>query len=274
MGVVVQGDDIIQIGDIDIPSDQIRELPPPPQAIDDKGLVPMEQASERGRVGEDEEERYRQYRKRMSQKNDFKRQWDDYLTALQSGDQSVYGASEPTIVPYRLPKESQSEEWYIDNAGLILLWVYLGYFFRDLQLIDKGKFADDAAQQRAVHLLQYVATKQENAEEPLLLLNKILCGMPYDEPIEREVALTDKEKEACDKLISSAIKNWSALKNTSIEGYREAFIQREGKLTYTEEGWKLLVTPKTYDILVNYLPYGISLIRQAWMTDNLWVEWV
>jgi hypothetical protein len=274
MGVVVQGDDIIQIGDIDIPSDQIRELPPPPQAIDDKGLILAEQASERGRVGEDEEERYRQYRKRMSQKNDFKRQWDDYLTALQSGDQSVYGASEPTIVPYRLPKESQSEEWYIDNAGLILLWVYLGYFFRDLQLIDKGKFADDAAQQRAVHLLQYVATKQENAEEPLLLLNKILCGMPYDEPIEREVALTDKEKEACNKLISSAIKNWSALKNTSIEGYREAFIQREGKLTYTEEGWKLLVTPKTYDILINYLPYGISLIRQAWMTDNLWVEWV
>jgi len=275
MGVVVQGDDISLSSDIDIPSDQIRELPPPPQAIDDKGLALSEQASEQGRVGEDDdEERYRQYRKRMSQKNDFKRQWDDYLAALQSGDQSVYGASEPTIVPYRLPKESQSEEWYIDNAGLILLWVYLGYFFRDLQLIDKGKFVDDAAQQRAVHLLQYVATKQENAEEPLLLLNKILCGMPYDEPIEREVALTDKEKEACDKLISSAIKNWSALKNTSIEGYREAFIQREGKLTYTEEGWKLLVTPKTYDILINYLPYGISLIRQTWMTDNLWVEWV
>ena len=274
MGAIVQGDDINASSDTDIPSGQIQELSPRQHAIDDKGLVPTEQASEQGRVGEDEEERYRQYRKRMSQKNDFKRQWDDYLAALQSGDQSVYGASEPTIVPYRLPKESQSEEWYIDNAGLVLLWVYLGYFFRDLQLIDKGKFVDDAAQQRAVHLLQYVATKQENAEEPLLLLNKVLCGMPYDEPIEREVALSDKEKEACDKLISSAIKNWSALKNTSIEGYREAFIQREGKLTYTEEGWKLLVTPKTYDILINYLPYGISLIRQAWMADNLWVEWV
>ncbi len=132
----------------------------------------------------------------------------------------------------------------------------------------------DDARQRAVHLLQYVATEKEKTEENVLPLNKILCGMPYDEPIERNIELTEAEKEACTRLIASAIKNWSALKNTSVAGYRETFIQREGKLTYTNEGWKLFVTPKTYDILLNYLPYGISLVRQAWMNDNLWVEWV
>lgn len=98
--------------------------------------------------------------------------------------------------------------------------------------------------------------------------------MLFDEPIATDIVLSEREKEATNKLIASAIKNWSALKSTSVDGYREAFIQREGKLTYTQEGWKLFVPPKTYDILLNYLPYGISLIRQSWMTENLWVEWV
>jgi hypothetical protein len=226
---------------------------------------------------ESEKKRYDRYKKTWQNNSGFEQQWHNYLQLFQKTDKGIVYPSQYDSVPYKPfgdEDEDEAEAIYIQNAGLILLWVYLGYFFKDLQLLEQGKFIDAQAQHRAAHILQYVATAQENSDESALVLNKILCGMPIDEPLEQDIILTGKEKEASEKLINSAIKNWSALKSTSVEGYREAFIRREGKLIYTQEGWKLIVAPKTYDVLLNYLPYGISLIRQAWMDDNLWVEWV
>ena len=226
---------------------------------------------------ESEKNRYDKYKKTWQNNSGLEQQWHNYLQLFQKTDKGIVYPSQYDSVPYKPfgdEDEDEAEAIYIQNSGLILLWVYLGYFFKDLQLLEKGKFIDAQAQHRAAHILQYVATAQENSDESALVLNKILCGMPIDEPLEQDIILTDREKEASEKLINSAIKNWSALKSTSVEGYREAFIRREGKLIYTQEGWKLIVAPKTYDVLLNYLPYGISLIRQAWMDDNLWVEWV
>ena len=223
-----------------------------------------------------ENSRYNKYKELLQNSQKFEQQWQAYIQSFQQTNTPKPYSNEQTKIPYRLfdKEEGDGQEIYINNSGLILLWVYLGYFFKDLNLLDKGQFVNEQARHKAVYLLQYTATKEYNVTENFLPLNKILCGMLFDEPIATDIVLSEREKEATNKLIASAIKNWSALKSTSVDGYREAFIQREGKLTYTQEGWKLFVPPKTYDILLNYLPYGISLIRQSWMTENLWVEWV
>ncbi|MBK8553377.1 MAG: hypothetical protein IPL53_20865 [Ignavibacteria bacterium] len=73
--------------------------------------------------------------------------------------------------------------------------------------------------------------------------------------------------------MESVIKHWSALKNTSAEGLRNTFFLRAGKLTMNEGECLLQVEQKSVDILLNKLPWGISMIKLPWMEDILKVEW-
>jgi len=67
------------------------------------------------------------------------------------------------------------------DAGLIILWPFLPRFFRSLGLLEDKQFVDEAAAHRAAGLLQYLADGQPEAPEYLLIFNKILCGLPWDE---------------------------------------------------------------------------------------------
>ena len=67
---------------------------------------------------------------------------------------------------------------------------------------------------------------------------------------------------------------WTVLMSTSPDGLREGFLQREGKLTLSDHGnWKLRVEQKSIDILLGYLPWGISMVKLPWMENLLVVEW-
>jgi hypothetical protein len=55
---------------------------------------------------------------------------------------------------------------------------------------------------------------------------------------------------------------------------QEGFIQREGKITRKNNDWHLLIEKKAQDILLNRLPWGISLIHLPWLgKSNLYVKW-
>ena len=225
--------------------------------------------------------RFMAYKKHLNEDASFKKRWNAYANSFEKSESGLLYFIDPNApkinteqkTSSKLPSSGDPSELYIQNAGLVLLWIYLGYFFRDMKLTDKGKFVDKAAQHRAVHLLQYAATQRENEPEHQLPLTKILCGIPVTEFVETPILLTEEEKQGTEKLIASAIKNWTALKTTSVEGYQEAFIRREGRLTHHEDGWHLLVEQRPYDMLLQQLPYSISMIRQAWMRDNIWIEW-
>jgi hypothetical protein len=85
--------------------------------------------------------------------------------------------------------------------------------------------------------------------------------------------LSSEEKKEADDLLQSAIKHWSILKDTSPEGYRSAFLQRDGILKFEDDHWYLRVERKSYDMLLESLPFTISLIRLPWMKNKLLVEW-
>ena len=170
-------------------------------------------------------------------------------------------------------KENITDAVYIKNSGLILLHPFLQRFFSLLDLLDKRKFKDEYSQHKAVYLLQYLVDKSESAEEHELVLNKIMCGMKLQEPIQKDIVLTEADKETCESLLQGVIQNWSILKNTSNDGLRSSFLQREGRLLQEEAGWRLKVEERGFDILIDKIPWTISMFKLPWMDKSMSVEW-
>ena len=162
---------------------------------------------------------------------------------------------------------------YIDNAGLVIVWPYLLPFFRKLELVNGNEFASEEAQHRAVHILQYLATGEETAaEEHELVLNKALCGIDPEEPVSSIISLSTAERNECEQLLDNIIANWAALKSISSSALRSTFLVKEGILK-RENGWSLKIERTTVDMLIDRLPWGISIITLPWNKELIYAEW-
>ena len=161
----------------------------------------------------------------------------------------------------------------VANGGLVLVWPYLGIVFENVGLRAEGEWRNSGSPDRAVHLLQYIATGEEAAPEQELLLNKLLCGLEPAEPVTYELSLTDREKDEAETLLKTLIEHWSVLKGTSLTGLRQSFLQREGLVERLDQGWRLRVERKAYDMLMEQLPFGLGMVRLSWMPASIEVEW-
>ena len=165
------------------------------------------------------------------------------------------------------------EDVYIWNAGLVLATPYLPRLFQLLGLTEDAAFKQRQAAVRGVHMLQYLVTGSLATPEYQLVLNKLLCGVKTGIPIAREIELSPHEREQLDGLLQGMIHNWKALGNTSIQGLREAFLQREGRLQLKDDAWQLRVEARPYDMLLDQLPWGYTTIKYPWMERVIYVEW-
>ncbi len=165
------------------------------------------------------------------------------------------------------------ERVHINNAGLVLMWPFITQYFEMLGLTDGKEFNDKLSMARAAMLLQYLVTGEESHPEHELYLNKILCGIPVNTPLDTHVELTDKEKELSESLLGGVIGNWGALKNTSIDGLREGFLQREGVVVHMDDAIQLRVEKKTLDILLDSLPWSYNVVKLPWMENVIQVDW-
>jgi len=170
-------------------------------------------------------------------------------------------------------KPSAIGEILVGNAGQVLLGAYLPRLFKVLELTQNGRFRDHDAAQRAVHLIQFAVNASSDMPEFLLPLNKILCGLPVELPIIREVRLQEKEQETIEGMLTAMIQNWSIIGRTSIEGLRESFLQRGGRLVFRDDAWHLTVEKRGIDVLLDQLPWNYTLIRHPWMASAVHVEW-
>ena len=70
------------------------------------------------------------------------------------------------------------------------------------------------------------------------------------------------------------IAHWRVLGRTSLDGLREGFIARSGKLAVRQDGWLVAVEKKAQDILLGKLPWGISVIQLPWLQKKrIHVDW-
>lgn len=165
-------------------------------------------------------------------------------------------------------------QYHISNAGIVLLHPFLPAFAAAINLTtENGDFKNDCSRGRLVYLLQYLATGNELVTETDLALNNILCGIPPDTKVRYDMVVTGDEKEQAESLLTAVIGHWRALKNTSIDGLREAFLLREGLIITTGDPVTLTIGNRSWDILLKDIPWNNSVIKTPWMPHILHVDW-
>ena len=165
------------------------------------------------------------------------------------------------------------EDIYIGNDGLVLLSPYLPRYFENLGLVEGRAFKDRNAAERGVHLLQFMLDGSSSNPEFLLVLNKILCGIKTGVPILPSIDISEEEIELSESLLAGVIGNWPALKNSTISGLRESFLQRDAHLQLKNDAWQLLVEAKPFDMLLDEIPWNYKTIKLPWMTNLISVDW-
>jgi hypothetical protein len=159
------------------------------------------------------------------------------------------------------------------GSGVVILHPFLLPLFTELGLVEGKRFTGEEAQQKAVLVLHYLVTGAEAAEEYQLVLQKLLCGLSLESVVRAAVPLTYHEKEECENVLQAVTSHWKPLNHTSVEGLRTSFLQREGQLAPSETGWRLYIEKKTVDVLLDRMPWGISMIKLPWMEGILSVDW-
>jgi hypothetical protein len=74
-------------------------------------------------------------------------------------------------------------------------------------------------------------------------------------------------------MMRAVIAQWSILKSTSPDGLRQGFLQRGGKLQTKNEQLYIEIEKNTIDVLLDHLPWNLSLIRLPWSGQIIRVEW-
>lgn len=163
---------------------------------------------------------------------------------------------------------------YIRNAGLVLLSPYFPRLFSMLHLLDGArKLSDPENQVKAIFYMQYLVTAEKEVPEYELFLNKLMSGYPVEESFSPFFDFGEAEKQILLSLLNSIKCNWNQMKNTSIEGFRNSFLLREGVLEEKDDRWVLTVEPRAYDLLLDTLPWSYSPVKFSWMNKPIYVKW-
>jgi hypothetical protein len=164
-----------------------------------------------------------------------------------------------------------SSNYYIDNAGLLLIHPFLKQLFENCKLLNKDNTISDP--EVAAYLLHYIATKREQDYENTMLLEKFLCNIPINQSINRNILLPEEFKNHGNEMLQAILGHWPAMKNSSIDLLRNEYLQRPGKLILSEENPKIIVERKIQDILLDKITWNLSVIKLAWKNKIIFVEW-
>lgn len=190
------------------------------------------------------------------------------------------------------------ENTTIVNAGVVLLHPFLPMLFQNLGLVsDKNEWISEEHQIAAIYLIHYIASgnmssamEEENEiEESELLIGKLLTGYPLETPILNfsndqktngetklvhpllsNLELIDKE---LDEVLNALQNNWKPMKNCSWNGLRNDFLSRTGTLEINNKQQTITITPHTFDIQLQFLPWGIGIVKLSWMEEMVDVVW-
>jgi len=171
------------------------------------------------------------------------------------------------------PAASELEAITVQNAGLVLLHPFFSTYFSRSELLTKGKFNDEKARQKAIRLLQLLVDGQTGHAEHTLMLNRVLCDAPWEQPLDPDIEITDADKQMAQGLLGAAMQQWPKMRNSSMEGFQASFLQREGQLWQTDEAWILRVKQRSYDIILQTLPWSYGQMRFSWLAKPLYTEW-
>jgi|GEM_PF-1106409 hypothetical protein len=213
----------------------------------------------------------------------FTKQFNDRLKSLQHQDKPPAVKPPPgQPAPEKASREEDllfrddqvpEEGILIPHAGVILIHPFLATFFSRLGLLDGKTFKDLDARQQAIYLVHYLATGERTAPEYELVLPKMLCGYALEMPLPGDILLTDEACSEGDLLLQNVIQRWEKLKNSSVDALREGFLRRNGKLYNWNDRLSLQVEASSIDVLLDFLPWNLNLVKLPWLKEMIYVEW-
>ncbi|NVO21496.1 MAG: hypothetical protein HXX13_17475 [Bacteroidetes bacterium] len=175
-----------------------------------------------------------------------------------------------------LPEDSKTGDGFlVTNAGLILLHPFMEQLFRARGILEAGeKNIAPGKLAKAAAILHFAVTGSTGVYEFELGLIKVLLGLDPSDELTVAVGLLDSEDcSEVESMLGAFISHWAAIKNTSVNGLRESFLQRSGLLSWKDEQWTLNVERKSYDMLLDMLPWTISIVKLPWMQKPIFTEW-
>ena len=170
-------------------------------------------------------------------------------------------------------READDEAIYLEGAGVVLVHPFLEQLFRERGLLEGRTFRGLEARARAVHLVGLLTYGRVDLPEHALVLAKLLCGAPLEEPLE-PVPLDDDDVAACDAVLHAMLGHWTVLKSSSPEWLRQQFFLREGKLEAVDSGHRLTIERHAQDVLLAQLPWGFGVVALPWSDDRIFVHWL
>lgn len=164
----------------------------------------------------------------------------------------------------------------VGNAGVVLLTPWFPRLFGMLGLLNEKQkdFKDMASRVRAIFIIQRLVTFEEKEyKEKELAFNRILVNCPFSEPLPVNMDLTEEELQAVESMLNGVKGNWTKVRNISIKGFQYNFIERSGQLEQKEEKWVLSVDPRSYDMLLDSVPWSYTKVRFPWLKKQIHVSW-
>ena len=162
-------------------------------------------------------------------------------------------------------------EYFIENAGLIILHPFFRQLFSDCNLLNENNQLKSP--ELATHLLHYLATGKERQFEHLMLFEKYLCNLSFSQSINRNLKLPSNFKKNANELLESVLEHWPSMQDASTELLRNEFLRRPGKISFENENPKIIIEKKTQDILLDKLPWSFSIVKLEWLDQIIFVDW-
>lgn len=205
----------------------------------------------------------------LLKQNEYSMQLQELVSQQLNAEQKAIEEKNKALLP-----QGDVSKVYINNAGLVLLQPFIPFYFQLLGLTENNVFVDDASRHRAALLTQYLVNGQTEVAEFNLPLNKILCAISFEEVVPPVLELSELEVRVSEELFKTLFQRWGKMKNSSIDNFRNAFMQRQGSLVKMQDGWTLKVEQRGYDVLLETLPWSYRMIKFKWMEKPLYVEWI
>ena len=122
-------------------------------------------------------------------------------------------------------------------------------------------------------LLWVIGTGERTPPEPEVPLCKLLCGMPVEAVFDFGEPATEHELEACAQLLTAVNDHASEIGTRTVGGLRGSFLLREGHLGAQHDMPLLRVEQRTYDLVLDRLPWSYHWVKLPWMAQPLRVDW-
>lgn len=209
---------------------------------------------------------------------EIKAKFEDVTRQEESSPDFLYGNANPASEELSLPESPLNKRtgfrYSVQNAGLLLLHpFFVRLFVKCGILLENEKIISVWNLSKAAALLHFLATGRDEVYEFELGFIKVLLGLNPDQSLAvSKGLLSPGQKAEAEMLLLSVIEHWSSLKNTSKEGLRSTFIQRNGLLLPNEEGWRVYLESAAFDVLLKTIPWSYSIIKLPWMNIPIYTE--